>query len=112
MWLPILFIASFFPTDTCRDLVIPNAITPNGCVGCENFRIRTTCEFSLFEMKLFDRWGNKKFESTDPAFELDITERTEKGELVFQGDVYVYILKAQLQGASEPVMYNGTFTVI
>jgi gliding motility-associated-like protein len=79
------------PCPTNRNLEVPNAFTPNGdgyndelclygwndCVG----------EFVIF---IYDRWGEKVFESTDPDFCWD---GVYKGKLLDPA-VFVYFIKA------------------
>ena len=55
--------------DTCIIFVPNNASSDGDCFDCHKIRIGTNCEFSTFKFSLFDRWGNKMFETTDPTFE-------------------------------------------
>jgi len=68
-----------------RSLFIPNTFTPDGDNINEKFKAYGNDIYS-FNMKIFDRWGNKIFESSniDNAWEGKV-----EGEMAMQ-DVYVY----------------------
>ena len=110
--LPVLLfsLASFLPADTCTDLFVPNALhNENDFI----LRIRTTCEFKEFKLLIFDRWGTKKFETNDPAFELNMLEaRKEKDKVAFTPGVYLYLIEATLKDKEKPGTYTGTITFI
>jgi len=54
-------------TETCTcDLFIPNVFTPNNDDINEDFIIRTDCNFSMFDLKIYARWGKLMFHSTNP----------------------------------------------
>jgi len=46
---------------------IPNVFTPNGDLINDIFKVETASEISEFEGTVFNRWGKKVFEWTDPA---------------------------------------------
>jgi len=48
-------------------LLIPNIITPNQDGINDNFVISYPCDFTFFELKIFDRHGNQVFMSQDPS---------------------------------------------
>ena len=51
----------------CSDckVFVPNAFTPNGDGRNEEFRLKANCELVDYRLQIFDRWGQKVFESTD-----------------------------------------------
>jgi gliding motility-associated-like protein len=52
--------------DSCgADIFIPNAFTPNGDGVNDVFQIRTTSTLKHVQLLIFNRWGNKIFESND-----------------------------------------------
>jgi len=70
------------------EIFIPNAFTPNSDAKNENFYPTATCDFVRYEFLIFDRWGEKIFES------IDITESWDgkyKNKNVPVG-VYIYVL--------------------
>lgn len=44
---------------------VPNAFTPNNDGKNDVFQIFSNCEIQDFQMVIFDRWGNRIFETTD-----------------------------------------------
>lgn len=59
------------PADTCF-IYVPNMLSGSGdCFDCDKLRIGSDCDFTEFKFRLFDRWGNLIFETTDPAFEYE-----------------------------------------
>ena len=52
--------------DTCIcDLFVPNSYTPNGDGLNEEFRAYIDCDVYSFDMRIFNRWGELIFHSTD-----------------------------------------------
>jgi gliding motility-associated-like protein len=49
-----------------RELIVPNAFSPNGDGHNDFFRIKNPQLVRTFAMTIFDRWGEKVFETTDP----------------------------------------------
>ena len=46
-------------------LIVPNAFSPNGDGHNDVFRVKNPQPVQKFEMAIFDRWGEKVFETTD-----------------------------------------------
>ncbi|HXH18438.1 MAG TPA: choice-of-anchor L domain-containing protein, partial [Chitinophagales bacterium] len=90
---------------------IPNAFTPNGDTENDVFLIYGQ-GFESFHLLIFDRWGQKLFESFDPATGWDGTYR---GKLCNPG-VYVYYLDAKfVRGVKPPDLEKyrkGSVTLI
>lgn len=51
----------------CR-VYVPNAFSPNGDGINDEFEIAYDCNFSSFDFRIFDRWGNLVFQSSEPNF--------------------------------------------
>jgi gliding motility-associated-like protein len=49
-----------------QELIVPNAFTPNGDGHNDLFRVKNPQLVKSFSMIIFDRWGARVFESTDP----------------------------------------------
>ena len=45
---------------------LPNSFNPSGNGQNDFFGAKAECEFGKFEFKVFNRWGELMFESTDP----------------------------------------------
>lgn len=87
-------------------IYVPNAFSPNNDGENDVMFVRG---YNLVEMefKIFDRWGELLFETTDQSKGWD---GTFKGELV-EPDVYVYHLKAVCADETEK-LFKGNITVL
>ncbi|MGZ3885083.1 MAG: T9SS type B sorting domain-containing protein, partial [Bacteroidia bacterium] len=72
-------------------IYLPNAFTPNGDGLNDNFHAKGF-GVTKFEMQIFDRWGEKVFESTDLKDAWDGTHST-KGTKVISEGVYSWRVK-------------------
>jgi gliding motility-associated-like protein len=53
------------------ELYIPNSFTPNGSAINENFSPSTICTFERYEFIIFNRWGERVFQTSDYAVKWD-----------------------------------------
>ena len=90
------------------DIYIPNSFTPNGDGLNDIFNIKTTYEFSKFNIYICDRWGEVLFESTEVNFKWN---GIYKGKLVPKG-VYVYLITGTVKGAGDYIKKTGIVTVV
>lgn len=92
-------------------IYIPNAFTPNGDGVNDDFFVYVRNE-SSFHLLIFDRWGEKLFETYNP---LEGWNGTYRGKECNPG-VYVYYVDAQFAGNSKPADYDkylkGSLTLI
>jgi gliding motility-associated-like protein len=86
---------------------IPNAFTPNNDGRNDEFRIGTT-NLREFTIRIFNRWGQEVFASSQPDFEWNGTSKT--GKALPEG-VYVYTMR-YLDIDGKVVEDNGTVTLI
>ncbi|GIV34939.1 MAG: hypothetical protein KatS3mg031_2474 [Chitinophagales bacterium] len=91
---------------------VPNAFSPNGDNHNDVFRVELT-DYASFRLLIFDRWGEKLFESRDPSVGWDGTYH---GELMMPG-VYVYYLDIKfIERVNIPPSYlqhrKGSLTLI
>jgi gliding motility-associated-like protein len=91
-----------------EELIIANAFTPNGDNKNDKFCLQgwDGC-IKQFSVMIFDRWGEKVFESNDPAFCWD---GTYKGTLLNAG-VYVYAIDAHYE-QDLTIVKKGNITLI
>ncbi|MBP7477675.1 MAG: gliding motility-associated C-terminal domain-containing protein, partial [Chitinophagales bacterium] len=94
-------------TELCDKIGIPTGFSPNQDGVNDVFRIKYPCRFAFFEMKVYNRWGELVFESTNPDFSWD---GTYKGVAQPIG-LFVYNLSFRLDGAST-TNRNGNVTLI
>lgn len=75
----------------CSDCepLMPNAFTPNGDGLNDIFKARLFCNPSEYDLQIFDRWGEKVFESHNGNAGWDGTYLGNK----VPADVYVYVIK-------------------
>ncbi|MCC7503639.1 MAG: gliding motility-associated C-terminal domain-containing protein, partial [Flavobacteriales bacterium] len=88
------------------DIFVPNAFTPNGDGNNDLLFVRGRYITAL-EFKVFDRWGEKVFETTDQALGWDAIY---KGKPVDPA-VFVYWLKVECEGG-QTYFKKGNVTVI
>ncbi len=87
----------------CIDIIdsIPNVFTPNGDVLNDFFEMPSLCDYDQFRIVIFNRWGKKMYESTNPGFKWD--GKTDGGTECSEG-VYYWIMdtkSGQLHGFVE-----------
>lgn len=105
--------------DGCRDttlrplryksvpnIYVPTAFSPNGDGVNDFFRI-AYLNLRNFNVFIFDRWGNKLYQSQDPAFRWD---GTVEGKPLPEG-VYTVYLKG-IGSREDDIEYSGTVTLI
>lgn len=86
-------------------IYVPTAFTPNGDGINDYFRI-AYLNLTNFNVFIFDRWGNKLYQSQDPAFRWD---GSLEGKPLMEG-VYTVYLKG-IGSKGEQVEYSGTVTL-
>lgn len=89
-----------------QPLLMPNAFTPNGDGVNDVFRIPPHSDINLKEFAVFDRWGNKIFQTKDSSKGWDGSYN--KATL---GGTYVYLIRGK-NSAQKEVTIKGTVTLI
>lgn len=90
-----------------RDLMIPNAFSPNGDGNNDIFRILNITNQTLIEFKIFNRWGTFVFETQDPKKGWDGKYKGADQPI----GVYGYIIRIVYPEGVENT-YKGTVTLI
>lgn len=91
------------------EVFVPNVFSPNGDGANDYFEVFGNKEaWKQFEVTVFNRWGEKVYESSDMNFKWD---GIFKGELQNPG-VYVYTVKLVYLNNYTDKMYKGTLTLI
>jgi gliding motility-associated-like protein len=91
-----------------KGLYLPNAFSPNNDGNNDVFCVQGTNRcITDFSMMIYDRWGEKLFESSDISFCWD---GTYKGK-VLNPDVYIYYVKAKDQYQKD-LIKKGNVTLI
>ncbi len=91
----------------CGDLYVPTAFSPNNDGANDEFCLYGAQCVTELVFSIFDRWGEKVFESTDPGLCWD---GTYKGQALFSA-VFGYHLKAKLKSGEE-VEKKGNISLI
>lgn len=93
------------------NLYVPNTFTPDQDQINEVFLPQMVGKglIQFYELKIFDRWGIKIFETNDPD-EPWIGDFRGNGDYYVQDDVYVWQIKVRLFGADESRFFFGHVT--
>jgi gliding motility-associated-like protein len=96
------------PTNENLDLV-PNAFSPNEDNVNDEFCLQgwSVC-LEEFQVLIFDRWGEKVFESKDPNFCWDGFYRG----TIMDAQVFVYYIKARFTDNDKPIIKKGNISLI
>lgn len=89
----------------CGDLYIPSAFSPNNDGQNDVLKIYGNCITEL-EFAIYDRWGEKVFETNDPSLTWD---GTFKGKLMDPA-VFAYYFKAIVNG--NKIQQNGSISIV
>src|SRR5574337_419493 len=76
----------------CGDVFVPSAFSPNNDGVNDQLCVFGIQCISTFDLVVYDRWGEKVFESTDPS---KCWDGTYKGQAMNPG-TFVYYLQATL----------------
>ncbi|HIA36138.1 MAG TPA: gliding motility-associated C-terminal domain-containing protein, partial [Flavobacteriales bacterium] len=88
------------------EVFVPNVFTPNGDGENDKVYVFGKCIESML-FAIYDRWGNKIYESSDQSQGWDGTKQGKE----FNNGVYVYMLNAVLQN-EETVKLKGNITLL
>ena len=91
----------------CIDLFVPNIFTPNGDMDNDVIYVYNGLCIETMTFIIYDRWGNKVFETSDP---FEGWDGNYKGGLLESG-VYVYVVSATLTSGTE-VLKKGNITLL
>lgn len=91
---------------TCS-LFTPNAFSPNNDGRNESFSPVSSCQMSVYQLSIYNRWGNLIFETNQPATSWD---GTSKGSSSPEG-VYVYRLTYSFENGPQ-LLKSGSITLI
>jgi gliding motility-associated-like protein len=89
----------------CGELFVPSGFSPNGDNENDELKVYGNCITEL-EILIFDRWGEKVFESTDVNASWD---GTHKGKML-DNAVFVYYLNATVNGLK--VKKHGNISLV
>lgn len=90
----------------CGELYLPNAFSPNNDLHNDVLFVRGNCIKEL-NLQIYNRWGEKVFETSDPALGWDGTWRG----VLCEPAVFTYILNATLLDGTE-ISRKGNITLV
>jgi gliding motility-associated-like protein len=100
------------PLDTiqCRPVIfVPDAFTPNGDSNNDTFTPQFGCVPSEFEMRIYDRWGNPVFITTDPSKGWDGRINGAQNAPI---EVYVWKVKCKFYAGDKWRQFTGHVSMI
>ena len=90
----------------CNGFIMPNAFTPDGDGRNDVFRAKRLGDDVLLNLSVFDRWGQRMFQSTEDGTGWDGTVRGKPQEM----GTYLYVLRSQCAAGTDQIA--GTVTLI
>ncbi|MBK9335211.1 MAG: gliding motility-associated C-terminal domain-containing protein [Lewinellaceae bacterium] len=100
-----------FPPGLCCSIFVPNIFSPGAYGINEQFRIAPyQCTFTDFQLRIFSRWGELAFESTDPAVAWSGTSGGKK----WPAGVYVWAISYRVGNDPQSRVFRmqGNLTLI
>jgi gliding motility-associated-like protein len=98
---------TIYVDNICKDAFIATAFSPNGDGVNDVLHVKSNCELSSFSFKIFDRWGEKVFESSDPNYGWDGTYKNKPMDT----GVFMYTVDGFLSTGVE-VKKKGNVTLL
>ena len=93
---------------TCNPgILVPTGFSPNGDNNNDAFRVFAGSDVKAFKMSVYDRWGNKMFETTESGFGWD---GNYKGKELNPG-IYAYMLEIIFKNGTAELK-SGNITLI
>jgi gliding motility-associated-like protein len=97
--------------DSDATINVPNVFTPNGD-GINDFFYITSTGVKAMKIYVFDRWGNKVLETTDPAFRWDGNDAVANGEPLGTA-VFTYMIEyVSYKKENEKRIVEGSVTIV
>jgi gliding motility-associated-like protein len=90
----------------CGDLYLPNAFSPNGDGENDVYCVRSNCIKTL-QFEIYNRWGEKVFETTDPDICWDGMWRDKPCEAA----VFTYFIRGEMIDGT-PIEGQGNISLI
>ena len=94
--------------ENCECILVPNSFTPNNDGINDLFSSVSRCDFSEYDLIIFNRWGEKIFEANRPEIYWDGKYK----EKYATTGVYVYELSYKLTNTFEIIKRHGHISLI
>ena len=94
------------------NVYVPNGFTPNNDGINDIFRVEGSAwDPSVYELQIFNRWGELVFYSTDPTEFWNGNVQSQSGDHYIPDEVYLYRLRLKSIHSIEPEDFSGHITV-
>ena len=107
---PVLFLRTSLSNEACAlqqpNIFVPNAFVPNGVNNIFN-PVTVYADMDNYLLQIYDRWGNRIFESTNPEIGWD----GKVGGKLAKTGAYAYLLSVQ-SSSGNTFVKRGTITMI
>lgn len=98
-----------FVKDEIAEVIVPNIFTPNGDGVNDDFYVSAKA-IKSFNVKIFDRWGNKVFESFDAGFRWN--GFSEKDAIELPNGVFTYAIEYTELSTNKKHLLKGSITLL
>jgi gliding motility-associated-like protein len=98
-----------FVKDEIAEVIVPNIFTPNGDGLNDDFYVSAKA-IKNFNVKIFDRWGNKVFESFDAGFRWN--GFSEKDAIELPNGVFTYAIEYTELSTNKKQLLKGSITLL
>lgn len=95
-------------SDKACNIYVPNAFSPNNDGNNDVFEVYSVCQLFDYHLMVFNRWGEKVFDSTDPA----LGWNGEHNGIAGQVDVYVYVVQFKYDLENSTHIKKGSVMLI
>jgi gliding motility-associated-like protein len=96
----------FSTCDVC--VTAPNAFTPNNDGSNDKFKAIVTCPLDGFQLSVYNRWGNKVFDSRNPD---EAWDGTYNGQPCDEG-TYIYVIQYRSQSTFQINKLSGSIHLL
>ena len=97
--------------DSTDNITIPNTFTPNGDNINDEFFLISHPAIQNFHIWIYDRWGNKVYESTDVDFKWDGHDQY-AGDKPLDTGVFAYVLQYETYNKAEKKTIGGNISLV
>jgi gliding motility-associated-like protein len=94
--------------DTCCDVSVPNAFTPNGDGLNDVFRLISGADITLLNFAILDRWGNRTFQTNTPT----TSWNGRINNIDAEGGSYYWVITYVCNSTQETITLSGDVMLI
>ncbi len=94
--------------ECCENIIVPNAFSPNNDTKNDVYTIKAISDITLGVFKIYNRWGNEVFSTTNSNFGWDGNYK----EVPVDANVYYYMIKYTCNSNKKTYVKKGDITLI